>query len=69
MDITKCTSEDCPLKEHCYRYTSELSDYGQSYFAEPPYKLSLEDKTVTCDMFWGDNASRVFEDLKKIMNK
>jgi hypothetical protein len=27
MDITKCSGENCPLKEKCYRYTAEADSY------------------------------------------
>jgi len=37
-DITKCEGKDCPLKENCYRYTAEPSEYSQAYFTEPPIK-------------------------------
>jgi hypothetical protein len=35
-DITKCTGDECPLKETCYRYTAKESRY-QSFFANVPY--------------------------------
>jgi hypothetical protein len=60
-DITKCTGEGCPLKESCYRYTSDISML-QSYFLTPPYK----DKN--CDMYWRDNSQQIFNLLKKITN-
>lgn len=30
VDITKCTGENCPLKDKCYRYTIPLGEW-QSY--------------------------------------
>jgi hypothetical protein len=44
MDISKCKGKDCPLKETCYRYTAESSDY-QAYFTEIPYDIT----TNSCD--------------------
>lgn len=29
-DITKCLGDNCPIKESCYRYTSEADEW-QSY--------------------------------------
>ena len=30
-DIVKCQNSDCPLKEQCYRWTSEPSEFLQAY--------------------------------------
>ena len=30
-DITKCTNEDCKLKESCYRFTAPAHDIIQAY--------------------------------------
>jgi hypothetical protein len=59
-DITLCPGTNCPYKETCYRYTSEPSDW-QSYFSEPPIKDGK------CDMYWGDNAEAIFNQLKDIV--
>jgi hypothetical protein len=59
-DITLCVGTDCPYKETCYRYTSKPSDW-QSYFSEPPIKDGK------CDMYWGDNAEAIFNQLKDIV--
>lgn len=45
-DISKCTGDNCPHKEKCYRFTSPGSIDYQSYFVTPPIK---EDNT--CDYF------------------
>lgn len=46
-DISKCTGEDCPMKDNCYRFTANASEFMQSYFMNAPIK---EDKT--CDYYW-----------------
>jgi len=61
-DITKCPGYDCPFKEKCYRFTAEPSEY-QSYFLEPPIK---EGK---CDMYWGEDAEFIWNQLKEITNE
>ena len=61
MDITMCPGTDCPYKETCYRYTAKPSDW-QSYFSVPPIKDGK------CDMYWGDNAEAIFNQLKNIVN-
>ena len=35
-DITLCSGKNCPLKEECYRFTTEPDDL-QSYFLTIPY--------------------------------
>jgi hypothetical protein len=46
-DITKCTNEDCLLKEKCYRWTAKDDQYDQSYGYFAP------DKDGECRDFWG----------------
>ena len=60
-DITKCKGQGCPAKELCKRYTAEES-FLQSYFLEAPIKDNK------CDMFWGENAEAIFNQLNKITN-
>jgi hypothetical protein len=55
-----CPGTNCPHKETCYRYNSEPSDW-QSYFSVPPIKDGK------CDMYWGDNAEAIFNQLKDIV--
>lgn len=45
-DITMCQDKDCPMKDHCYRYTAIANEYYQSYFTESPRK------DLQCDEFW-----------------
>lgn len=61
-DITKCDPVDCPVKEKCYRFTSQASEY-QSYFAKQPSEII--DGKFTCDMYWGENAQNIWNMLKK----
>jgi hypothetical protein len=30
-DISKCDGHDCPVKEHCFRFTAPSNEYQQSY--------------------------------------
>ena len=60
-DITMCVGTNCPYKEKCYRYTSKPSEYRQSWFMKAPIKDGK------CDMFWGDNAEAVLNQLKEIV--
>lgn len=48
-DITMCEGTGCIIKDNCYRYTAEPSEFRQAYFAEPPV-----DKDGNCNHFWGN---------------
>lgn len=63
-DISKCSGEDCPVKEKCYRFTATASEFMQSYFFEPP--LKIKDGVFTCEMYWGDQANSIWKQLKDI---
>jgi hypothetical protein len=63
-DISKCSGEDCPVKEKCYRFTATASEYRQSYFFKPP--LEVKNGVVTCEMYWGDQANSIWKQLKDI---
>lgn len=60
-DITMCSGTDCPQKESCYRFTAKPSEYRQSYFMEAPIKDGK------CDMYWGENAESIWNQLKEIV--
>lgn len=57
-DITMCTGEGCVLKDSCYRYTAQPSEYRQSYFVVPPFNLLLVEDLETgknqqdCRHYW-----------------
>ena len=65
-DIAKCSGTGCPVKEKCYRFTAQSSEYGQSYFFDVPGKT--EDGKFTCDMYWGAGAESIWNQLKDITN-
>ena len=60
---TLCKGINCPMKKQCKRYTYK-PDFPmyQSYFTESPIKDGK------CDMFWGDVADEIMEQLKTITN-
>jgi hypothetical protein len=60
-DITMCPGTNCPQKENCYRFTAKPSEYMQSYFMEAPIKDGK------CDMYWGENAENIWNQLKDIV--
>lgn len=57
-DISKCEGGDCKKKEACYRFTSEPSEFRQSYFSAPPLN-----EDGTCDHYWESEL------VTKIVNK
>lgn len=66
-DITMCTGENCPIKKKCYRFTAPVSEFRQSYFFKPPFKI--KDGVVTCEMYWGGNAESIWNKLKDITDE
>jgi len=60
-DITKCKGQNCPIKQKCKRYTAK--SVWQSYFMESPIKDGR------CDMYWGEDAESIFNQLKTITKK
>lgn len=65
MDISMCEGNFCPLKLNCYRYTAKPDEIGQTYFSNPPYKMSmiLDDNdlslgvvTTACAYFWNNKT-------------
>jgi hypothetical protein len=69
-DISMCKGGSCVLRLHCHRYTAKAEEIGQTYFKDPPYKMSMiTDElfnsvgvvTVTCPFFWNN---REFKDEK-----
>ena len=48
-DITKCSGIGCDLKDSCYRFTANASEFRQAYFMNIPIK-----KNQTCDYYWKD---------------
>ena len=65
-DITMCPGTSCPVKENCYRFTAPKNELWQSYFMEIPGKI--EDNKFTCDMYWGEKAEGIWNQLKDITN-
>lgn len=47
-DIAMCQGDECPVKEHCWRYMAPPDRY-QSQFATPPYTEE------GCEYFWDMN--------------
>lgn len=60
-DITKCSGDECPKKQSCYRYTAKASDY-QSFFMTPPIKDG------ECDHYWGEQSQSIMNQLNDIVN-
>lgn len=66
MDITKCKGTDCLIKEKCIRYTAKETPHLQSWFVNMPFKI--KDNKFTCDVYWGENAENIFNQLNDIVN-
>lgn len=59
MDISKCTGDNCPHKEKCYRFTSLGSIDYQSYFVTPPIK-----EDGSCEYFWDNEGYKDEKDKR-----
>lgn len=69
-DITKCSGQNCPIKEKCYRFNAKSNEHWQSYFVDVPGKWTPNDENDTmvfeCEMFWGEKNNITFEQLNNI---
>ena len=63
MDIALCSYQGCPVRGKCYRATATPSQY--QYYVTNPSKIV--NGKFECDMFWGDEADLLFEQLKGIV--
>lgn len=52
-DITKCSNENCAMKQKCYRYTAIVNKYNQSYQKFIPKRNSVEN--FKCDLILQTN--------------
>ena len=64
-DITKCKGINCPIRDNCYRYTARDSGLHQSWFIDDNVGKMVDNK-FSCDVYWGENAKAVWEELKEI---
>ena len=65
-DISKCPGNGCPVKEKCYRYTAKAGVW-QTWFSKEPFKISKKG-VFKCDMFWGLDAERLYNQIVDIVN-
>jgi hypothetical protein len=49
------------VKEHCYRFTAEASEFMQSWFVDAPGK-HMENHRFVCDKYWGEYADKIWSD-------
>ena len=59
-DITKCSNEDCIMKQKCYRYTAPSSIYWQAVAKFVPKRNHIDN--FKCDLFW-ENDKRVSKNI------
>lgn len=60
-DITMCKGTNCPVSTKCRRYTATPNPHRQSYFTEVPLKDGK------CEMYWGEAADSIWEQLTEIL--
>lgn len=66
-DITICSGDGCPVKEHCVRFLTPPDEHLQAYFLKPPGKRDKKG-IWECDMFWGERQEAIMNQLKNIVN-
>ena len=55
-DISKCENYECPLKEHCYRWTAPANKFRQTY---ADFKFTItDDGRIDCEYYWGSSVIR-----------
>ena len=64
-DITKCKGTNCPVKEQCYRFTAEASEFMQSWFLDAPGEHH-DDGKFTCDKYWGEHADKIHHTIIRL---
>jgi hypothetical protein len=52
-----CSSNTCPLKESCYRFTATPSPYRQTYA-----DFQYDEEIKSCDYYWNNKK---YEDEKR----
>jgi len=60
-DITMCKGTNCPVSTKCRRYMATPNPHRQSYFTEVPFENGK------CEMYWGENADSIWEQLTEIL--
>jgi hypothetical protein len=55
-DISKCSNENCSMKQKCLRYTVDPNKYHQSYTLFIPKRNSVEN--FNCELFLKDERVR-----------
>lgn len=51
-DITKCSNENCPMKNRCWRAQAPSNPYYQSYSNFEDSLKENEDGVKVCDAFY-----------------
>lgn len=63
-DISKCSGQNCPLKEKCYRYTAPGDSENQSYILPP---FIIDKGLFKCSMYWGSSVDLLYKQLTEIV--
>lgn len=63
VDICMCKNEECPLKDACYRYRAEVSQY-QAYFIVDE-KLKKDAQDYKCTGYWPLKSISEIEKLNR----
>lgn len=50
VDICMCKNEECPLKDSCYRYRAEASEWQTFFIVSDKMKKDAQEKK--CTAYW-----------------
>ena len=62
-DISMCNGQDCPIKEYCYRYTAEPSEFWQTW------GMFEFNKETGCNYFMANEKDIVGQEIIELINK
>lgn len=63
-DTSKCQGINCPAKEKCERYISDVSEFWQSWIEE---QFEIDRGKFECEMFYGKPEDLLLIQMKGLM--
>jgi len=61
IELTKCSGDNCPMKENCLRFTKS----NTKEVLKPPFQI--RDGAISCLLFHGDDQQNILNQLINIL--